>query len=135
MQTLIAKLPPHVASWVTSLACASLDDLVRAVERFRNRPITVEEILPFEGRPWLAAQWFDLGDRDLIVHLPVGSELYRHWLVCHELAHMILGHSPSPAGCTDGDEERDAGLLANHLLGQMWGAGRAVSSWEKVFVA
>lgn len=111
----------------------SLDELVAEVARLRGREISLHEYEPFDGEFPYASQWFAWEHHDVIMVHPVESELYRQKCVCHELAHMLLGHPPQPMGHRDICEEQDADVLGGFLLRLLIDAARRVSTWEEVF--
>lgn len=83
-----------------------VDELVAAVAEHRGRPLT---ILPMDTPPtapsgaWITS---DLGD--LIVVDSTASVTRRSTIICHELAHMLLGHK--------GPALNDSALLARPSL-------------------
>lgn len=57
----------------------------------RHREIAIEELPGLSGTD-LCGMWIAMQDRDLILHKPTRSLLYRQQIVFHEFSHMILKH-------------------------------------------
>lgn len=72
----------------------SIDGLVTAVGRLRGRPIDVIAA-PLGSRPQ-AGFWVAGTDRDYVVHSASASAEERQRTICHELAHLLLGHALGP---------------------------------------
>lgn len=75
----------------------SFDDLVEAMERRRQRPIRIVELVDLNKEDGLCALWFETETEDLVVHAQSDSALHRQQFVLHELAHMILEHDDDPS--------------------------------------
>jgi hypothetical protein len=96
----------------------SICGLVDAVATHRNRPIDLVEA--YLGSRATAGFWVIGQDRDYIVHPNGALALVRDLVICHELAHMLLGHGqhrtpgspvPTPGGSTR--------LLTRHGFGSV----------------
>ena len=87
---------PRPGSWreLRRLVPASgdLDLLVAAVAARQGRPIRVLGCELEEEAP--SGLWLQTADVDYIVHADGIAAEHRRVVVCHELAHMLLGHSP-----------------------------------------
>ena len=70
----------------------TFDELVRAVQRNRGRPLRIAELTALGVNDGLCAVWLGTVEQDLILHAHSDSALHRQQFVLHELAHMILGH-------------------------------------------
>lgn len=71
----------------------STESLVRMASRITGRPISViEKRLP-RGGP--SGVWVSLPGKDLIVLDTEGTRTRREAALCHEIGHVVLGHSPS----------------------------------------
>lgn len=70
----------------------SLDDLVDEMQRRRQRPIRIVELVDMNKEDGLCALWIETETEDLVVHAQSDSTLHRQQFVLHELAHMILDH-------------------------------------------
>lgn len=69
-----------------------IGDLVDAVSQETRRPIQVIEAnLDQTG---FSGLWVETLRESLIVRRPTSSVLDRNAIICHELAHMLLGHLP-----------------------------------------
>lgn len=111
----------------------TLEGLCSLVGGWRGRAVLLKEIAAFHGPAPVAAQWYRMGSTDLVLYLSGASALYREWIVCHELAHMILGHPPRPLGCSEEPEELEAESLGAELVRLMQEARNRESSWSLVF--
>lgn len=69
--------------------------LLRRVERVSGRPIKIiDKRLPCGGP---SGVWVSLPDKDLVVLDTEGTPIRREAALCHEIGHIVLGHSPSEA--------------------------------------
>lgn len=78
----------------------SIDGLVTAVGRLRGRPIDVISA-PLGSRS-RAGFWVAGTDRDYLVHAASASAEERQRTICHELAHLLLGHALGPGPAASG---------------------------------
>lgn len=70
----------------------SLTGLVTAVSRHRGRPVEIlDRTLP---RNDLSGLWIPQPEVDYIICAQGMAAGHKRVVVCHELAHMLLGHSP-----------------------------------------
>ena len=67
-----------------------LDQLVLAVSAHRGRLITVQSWRLEADAP--SGIWLQAADRDYVLHAANLGPEHRAAVVCHELAHMLLGH-------------------------------------------
>ncbi|WP_188897504.1 hypothetical protein [Microlunatus endophyticus] len=91
-------------------ATGLVDDLVRSVSGERGRPIHVveEDLGPNEPSGlWVAGEGVDL----IVIPTSIGSS-QRTAIICHELAHILLGHVPIGA---DSDLDGLVDLVAPHV--------------------
>lgn len=71
-----------------------LDELVGRVAGSRTRPITLVAIhLPKDAPSGL---WVATGAQDYIIYPDNADSQWKSGIVCHEIAHMLLGHDPQP---------------------------------------
>lgn len=75
-------------------ASGDLDELVARVATSRSRTITLMPICLPEDAP--SGLWIATGARDYIVYPDDADAQWRSGIVCHEIAHMLLGHDPRP---------------------------------------
>lgn len=70
----------------------TVDDLVATVGQERGRPLS---LLATELRPEApSGMWIATDRADYIVYPADASSAERAAVICHELAHMLLGHQP-----------------------------------------
>jgi hypothetical protein len=73
-------------------ANGAIDDLVAAVGQERGRPLS---LLAAELGPMApTGMWVATDHADYIVYPADASSAERAAVICHELAHMLLGHQP-----------------------------------------
>ncbi len=67
-----------------------VDDFVLAVDQYRSRPI---QLLPHDlGRGSPSGMWIATESTDYVVFPADASSSERTAIICHEVAHMVLGH-------------------------------------------
>jgi hypothetical protein len=85
----------------------TIDDLVQAVARTRGRNIT---LLDSETDPdGFSGLWIATATADYIAYDARASAASRDAIICHELAHMLLGHD------AEDNSAQIAELFAPHL--------------------
>jgi len=69
----------------------NLDDFIASIARHRGRPITLVQL---DRRPSddLSGLWLATESADYIIVDPTATPSRRALIVCHEIAHMLLGH-------------------------------------------
>jgi len=73
-------------------ASGVVDDLVTTASRVRNRPV---HLLPSDLGPEApTGMWISTERAEYIVYPADSSSAERAAVICHELAHMFLGHQP-----------------------------------------
>lgn len=77
-------------------ANGAVDDLVTAVGRTRRRVIHLLDVDLGPGEP--TGMWIATDQADYVVHPADASAAERTAVICHELAHMLLGHQPQAEG-------------------------------------
>lgn len=75
-------------------ATGDLDEFVTRVAGRRDRPITLLPVVVENDQPF--GVWIATANRDYIAYPAATSRISRSAVVCHELAHMLLGHAPQP---------------------------------------
>lgn len=83
-------------SWPAAIglvpSSGSLAGLVAAVSRHRGRPVKIfDRMLP---RNDLSGLWIPQPEGDYVICAEGLAPDHKRVVVCHELAHMLLGHSP-----------------------------------------
>ena len=69
-----------------------LADLLHQLEELRGRPVVL--VPSFLRGLGLSGVWLDIGDRDLIAYESTVSSRLQRYIVCHEIGHIMMGHSP-----------------------------------------
>ena len=72
-----------------------VDDLLEAVGRARGRPIRLLSFEVSSDSP--SGVWIATAKTDYVAHPADASSAERSAIICHELAHMFLGHRPEQA--------------------------------------
>lgn len=72
----------------------NVDEFARAVSEYRQRPI---KIVTRDLPAGLSGAWVPTPRTDYIVVESTTDAQRREVILCHELAHMLLGHQPPPA--------------------------------------
>jgi Family of unknown function (DUF6545) len=99
----------------------SADALAGMASRTRGRPLIILPLpLPASDKSPYGV-WVEYSDADFILHEASTSPMHQDQIILHEIAHILLGHSPA-AGSTD--PAGLAGLRAAPALG----AGHAVGA-------
>lgn len=137
----------------------TFDELTGAMQRLRQRRITVAEVPEIGESSGLCALLLFSDDRDLILHAHSDSALHTQQFVLHEFAHIILGHCDSnsdaltdnvpdtllpdiPAGLrlralargdVDTEDEIAAESLADQLAARIRGITFAETSYTEIF--
>lgn len=112
------SVAPHI-----QIAATQLQDLVpdpwdfgqfiERVRTLRGRGLVLRR-LPFSDDGGISAAWVPTDHRDLIFYSAHAHAYRRIAIICHELAHIFLGHTPDDLGFTeDGGLETLEGLLAH----------------------
>ncbi|MGL4744122.1 MAG: hypothetical protein ACRCXL_06995 [Dermatophilaceae bacterium] len=82
---------------VRAVAAASprgaLDEVVRYAQQTRSREIDLLPV-PLTGAD-MSGVWLRTSSRDVIAYPADATPLRQNAVVCHEVAHMLLGHDPS----------------------------------------
>lgn len=85
-QIRLARLPAMRLVPISGL----VDDFVLAVDQDRSRPI---HLLPHDlGRDSPSGMWIATAVQDYVVFAADASSSERTAIICHEVAHMVLGH-------------------------------------------
>jgi hypothetical protein len=71
-----------------------LDEFVARVASSRGRPITLMSIHVPDGAP--SGLWIATARHDYIVYPDDADPQWKSAIICHEIAHMMLGHDPEP---------------------------------------
>lgn len=87
------------------------DSLVSNVQRLLGREIAVVNAPLPVG---LSGIWTSTLDREIIMLDAASSELRRRVALCHEVAHMVLGHGDDESS-DDAEDELDLGTLSEAL--------------------
>lgn len=90
-------------------ATGDLSGFVNRVADSRSRPITLLPVVVGNAQPF--GVWVATASRDYIAYPAEASAISRTAVVCHELAHMLLGHTPQPE--PDGSSSLAHGLASN----------------------
>lgn len=78
-------------------------EMCAAISRFRGRPIILAPVRMLPAAS-LSGAWLPLHDRDVIAYAastPAREEVS----ICHEIAHMLLGHEPALEGTSPREVE------------------------------
>lgn len=113
------SIAPHI-----QIAAAQLQGLVPdpwdfaqfidRVRTLRGRSLVLRR-LPFSDDGGISAAWVPTDQRDLIFYSAHAHAYRRIAIVCHELAHIFLGHTPDDLGFIDeGGLETLEGLLIHN---------------------
>lgn len=71
-----------------------LAEFVARVAQARERPIVQLPVALSNDQP--SGLWVATADRDYIAYPATASVTRKAAIICHELAHMLLGHAPQP---------------------------------------
>ena len=70
----------------------SIDELIRQVSELRQREIVVHAVAPEALRDSPCGMWVVCEDADILVVAQGSPAWHSDLVLCHELAHMLLGH-------------------------------------------
>ena len=100
-----------------------VDDLVVRIAELRSQRI---ELLPVDTGPGMpSGVWIAFVGFDYIVFPADASSSERAAIICHELAHMLLGHQDNP----DSDQRDAWALLDITEFGPIGGAAVVGQTW------
>ena len=88
----------------------NVEEFARRVAETRNKPVRIVD-LDFSPQGGITGAWKPTSKQDIIFVSSSAAGLRRDAIICHELAHMTLGHTPSELGFTGSAAVQDIAPL------------------------